>query len=114
MTVVEPSARNGASVHLFETHRVAVPHVTKHAAEGLRLHDLCHYYATWLVSEGVPVNDVARLLGYEHVSTTLNWCTHSSRDRYGRARLVFAALTLTPAPEWLISTARRTRASTRA
>ncbi|KAB8184696.1 tyrosine-type recombinase/integrase [Microbispora catharanthi] len=79
----------------------AVAHVAKHAAEGLRFHDLRHCYATWLVSDGVPVNDVARLLGHEQMSTTLNRYTHSSRDRYGRARAVFADFSLTSAPDLL-------------
>ncbi|MEV5738605.1 site-specific integrase [Microbispora rosea] len=85
----------------FPTHREAVMHVAKHAAEGLRFHDLRHCYATWLVSDGVPVNDVARLLGHEQMSTTLNRYTHSSRDRYGRARAVFADFSLTSAPDLL-------------
>lgn len=85
----------------FPTHREAVMHVAKHAAEGLRFHDLRHCYATWLVSDGVPVNDVARLLGHEQISTTLNRYTHSSRDRYGRARAVFADFSLTSAPDLL-------------
>lgn len=49
-----------------------------------------HCYATWFVSEGVPVNDVAGLMGQEQISTTLNRYTHASRDRNGRARAVFA------------------------
>ncbi len=34
----------------------------------LRFHDLRHSYATWLVSEGVPVNDVAKVMGHEQTS----------------------------------------------
>ncbi|MFI7444504.1 tyrosine-type recombinase/integrase [Nonomuraea indica] len=58
-----------------------------------------HCYATWLVSEGVPVNDVADLMGHEQISTTLNGYTHASRDRDGRARAVFADISPSPAAE---------------
>ena len=37
----------------------------------MRFHDLRHSYATWLVSDGVPVNIVSRLMGHEQISTTL-------------------------------------------
>lgn len=62
-----------------------------------RFHDLRHSYATWLVSAGVPVNDVAEVLGHEQTSTTLDRYTHPSRDRDGRVRAVSAGFPLTPA-----------------
>jgi len=46
----------------------------------LRFHDLRHSYATWLVSDGVPINVVARLMGHEQITTTLNRYTHDARD----------------------------------
>src|SRR5262249_12527554 len=30
----------------------------------LRFHDLRHSYATWLVSDGIPINDVAKVMGH--------------------------------------------------
>jgi hypothetical protein len=61
-------------------------------------HDLRHCYATWLVSEGVPVNMVQAVMGHEQASTTLNRYTHVPADiprsRAGRAecaRRLFAA-----------------------
>jgi integrase len=39
-------------------------------------HDLRHCYATWLISEGVPVNVVQAVMGHEQASTTLNRYTH--------------------------------------
>ncbi|GGK69660.1 hypothetical protein Ppa06_37100 [Planomonospora parontospora subsp. parontospora] len=83
----------------FATKKEAVSYLAQHAGEGLRFHDLRHCYATWLVSSGVPVNDVAGLIGHEQISTTLNRYTHASRDRNGRARAVFADLSLSPATE---------------
>ncbi len=50
----------------------------------LRFHDLRHSYATWLVSDGVPINDVARVMGHEQTSTTLDRYTHANRDRNAR------------------------------
>ncbi|GII65371.1 hypothetical protein Skr01_54560 [Sphaerisporangium krabiense] len=83
----------------FPTKEEAVSDVARHAGESLRFHDLRHCYATWLVSDGVPVNDVAGLVGHERISTTLNRYTHASRDRNDRARAVFADFSLTPGQE---------------
>jgi integrase len=63
--------------------------VAAKAAGGLRFHDLRHSYATWLVSRGVPINDVAAALGHERPSTTLNLYTHPSKDRAARIRKAF-------------------------
>ncbi len=60
----------------------------------LRFHDLRHSYATWLVSDGVPINDVARVMGHEQTSTTLDRYTHSTSDRDRRVLASFAAYTL--------------------
>ncbi|XTZ16506.1 tyrosine-type recombinase/integrase [Micromonospora echinospora] len=62
----------------------------------LRFHDLRHSYATWLVSDGVPINDVAKVMGHEQTSTTLNRYTHSTRDRDRRVLASFAAFSLPP------------------
>ncbi|MEV1286352.1 site-specific integrase [Micromonospora sp. NPDC049679] len=70
----------------FATEREAVGQVAKQAASGLRFHDLRHSYATWLVSSGVPINDVQKVMGHEQASTTLNRYTHGSDDRDARVR----------------------------
>jgi integrase len=74
----------------FTTQRDAVAHVARSAAGGLRFHDLRHSYATWLVSSGVPVNDVQKVMGHEQASTTLNRYTHGSGDRDARVLGAFA------------------------
>jgi integrase len=56
---------------------------------GLRFHDLRHSYATWLVSDGVPVNVVQRLMGHETASTTLNRYVHAPDDYDERVRRIF-------------------------
>jgi integrase len=55
----------------FSTHAQAVKHVARHAGDALRFHDLRHSYATWLVDDEVPPNMVQRVMGHEHVATTL-------------------------------------------
>ena len=82
----------------FTTERQAVGQAAKLAQGGLRFHDLRHSYATWLVSRGVPVNDVVAVMGHEKASTTLNLYTHRSADRDKRVREAFAddSLTLEP------------------
>ncbi|HEX3813715.1 MAG TPA: tyrosine-type recombinase/integrase [Mycobacteriales bacterium] len=74
----------------FESIGEAVKHVARTAAGGIRFHDLRHSYATWLVSDGVPVNDVQRVMGHENASTTLDRYTHSSLDWDARVREPFA------------------------
>ncbi|PSK66868.1 Tyrosine recombinase XerD [Micromonospora sp. MH33] len=62
----------------------------------LRFHDLRHSYASWLVSDGVPINDVAKVMGHEQTSTTLNRYTHSTSERDRRVLKSFPAFSLPP------------------
>ena len=55
-------------------------HVARHRSGGLRLHDLRHSYATWLVDDGVPPNMVQRVMGQERASTTLDLYTRRTDD----------------------------------
>lgn len=61
----------------FPNRRAARARVSRMAQGGLRFHDLRHSYATWLVSDGVPLNEVARVMGHEQISTTLDRYTHA-------------------------------------
>lgn len=47
----------------WATEDEAVSHVARRAAGGARFPDLRHSYATWLVSEGVAINDVQQAMG---------------------------------------------------
>jgi integrase len=49
-------------------------------------------------SDGVPINDVAKVMGHEQASTTLDRYTHSTADRDRRVLASFAAYSLPPAP----------------
>jgi integrase len=73
----------------FTTERDAVEHVATYAAGGLHFHDLRHSYATWLVSDNVPVNIVRAVMGHESTSTTLNLYTHAPSEFDQRVRGVF-------------------------
>ncbi|QLD28469.1 hypothetical protein HXZ27_10005 [Micromonospora carbonacea subsp. aurantiaca] len=43
----------------------------------------------WLASDSVPINDVAKVMGHEKISATINRYTHSTS---GRGRRVLASL----------------------
>jgi len=80
--------------------REALAHVAEHASGGLRFHDLRHSYATWLVSDGVPVNIVQRVVGHEQASTTLNRYTHTPDGDEERVLAAFGAPgDFSPTPE---------------
>ncbi|MGN9802872.1 tyrosine-type recombinase/integrase [Micromonospora sp. L32] len=86
----------------FTTEREAVACVASKAAGGMRFHDLRHAYATWLVTDGVPINLVQRVMGHEQASTTLNRYTHTPDDYAARvleASDGSAAFLLPPAGE---------------
>lgn len=80
----------------FDTESEAVHEVARLAGGGLRFHDLRHSYATWLVTDGVPVNDVQRVMGHEQATTTLNLYTHHSGTATDRVRKTFDAFSLPP------------------
>jgi integrase len=69
--------------------RVWAPTIKRAGLVGLRFHDLRHSYATWLVSDNVPINVVQRLMGHEDASTTLNRYVHAPRDYDDRVRGLF-------------------------
>lgn len=70
----------------FATEAEAVAHVARHGGPALRFHDLRHSYATWLVSNNVPINDAQRVMGHEQATTLLDLYTHASDDRDQRLR----------------------------
>ncbi|RQW92418.1 hypothetical protein DKL51_19055 [Micromonospora globispora] len=79
----------------FPNRRVARARLSRMAQAGLRFHDLRHSYATWLVSDGVPINDVARVMGHEQISTTLDRYTHAFGAGAEKVRDSFADFPLT-------------------
>ncbi|MET8307742.1 tyrosine-type recombinase/integrase [Micromonospora sp. NPDC005173] len=57
-----------------------------------------HAYATWLVTDGVPINLVQRVMGHEQASTTLNRYTHTPDDYAARALEAFDGSAAAPLP----------------
>lgn len=85
--------------------RVRLPALERAGLDpGLRCHDLRHSYATWSVSDGVPVNVGQRLIAHEGASTSLNRYVHAADDHDERVRRLVAAedrATATPADDVL-------------
>lgn len=50
----------------------------------LRFHDLRHSCATLLLTNGIPISEVSRLLGHERVSTTLDIYSHVAPEALRR------------------------------
>lgn len=75
--------------------------VAAKAVGGMPFHDLRHAYAIWLVTDGVPINLVQRVMGHEQASTTLNRYSHTPADYAARILDAFAL----PADDLLTSAA---------
>lgn len=79
--------------------------------EGLRLHDLRHFYASGLIAAGCDVVTVQRALGHASATTTLNTYSHlwpTAEDRTRNAAEDLVRATLSPAPaDSARTTARR-------
>lgn len=84
----------GDVTELFKTHAQAVKAVARHAEGGLRFHDLRHSYASWLITSGVPVPDVQRVMGHERPTTTLAIYTHVQGGSQERVLGALAAFSL--------------------
>lgn len=50
--------------------------IAESGVKKIRLHDLRHSHATWLINNGVNIVAVSKRLGHKDISTTLNTYTH--------------------------------------
>lgn len=69
--------------------------------DGIRLHDLRHFYASGLIASGLDVVTVQRSLGHARATTTLNtyshlWPTAEERTRTAASELVRSVLAVSP------------------
>ncbi|MGH3717590.1 MAG: tyrosine-type recombinase/integrase [Pseudonocardiaceae bacterium] len=80
LRVISTVATGATLAKEFPAEREAVLHIARSCAGGLRFHDLRHSYATWLVDDGVPPNMVARVMGHEKITTTLQLYTRRTDD----------------------------------
>ncbi len=53
--------------------------LTRHA--GIGTHDLRHSYASYMLTHGVPIQEIQALLGHENYSTTLIYASHLCPER---------------------------------
>lgn len=72
--------------------------------DGIRLHDLRHFYASGLIASGCDVVTVQRALGHARATTTLNtyshlWPTAEDRTRAAAGALVSSALQSATSPD---------------
>ena len=73
--LVFTAIRGGPVRHRQFRRKVWIPALAAAGLEGLRLHDLRHSHAAWLISAGVPLTAISRRLGHASISVT--------SDRYG-------------------------------
>ncbi|MGI8888891.1 MAG: tyrosine-type recombinase/integrase, partial [Nocardioidaceae bacterium] len=83
-------------------------------AEGIKLHDLRHFYASGLIAAGCDVVTVQRSLGHPKATTTLNtyahlWPTAEDRTRKAAELIMSASLGPEEAPEPADDVSRRYR-----
>lgn len=67
--------------------------LTRSGLPNIRFHDLRHTAATLMISHGVPVHVVSKILGHSNVSVTLNIYTHSNTDMQEQAARIMDDLT---------------------
>ena len=90
---------------------LGISEVVRRAHGSLRFSDVRHSYATWLISQGVPVNDVVGAMGHEKATTTLNIYTHRSSGRDPSA--TYSSIPMTSWPICRSKRATAARCSTR-
>jgi len=73
--------RSGTPIRRPDFRRLWVAAVARSGLpHALRFHELRYSYATCLVSDGVPINVVSRLMGHDQISTTLDRYARDARD----------------------------------
>lgn len=70
----------GLSRHTWARGHLA-PALRKAGVPHVRVHDLRHTYASWLVQDGVPIAEVSRLLGHASITTTMRYA-HFAPDQF--------------------------------
>ncbi|MEV6274454.1 tyrosine-type recombinase/integrase [Nocardia sp. NPDC051832] len=65
---------------VFAKYDQAVKHVARYEHGGLTFHDLRHSYGTWLADDGIPPHRLAKIMGHENVTTTMQLYVHRTDD----------------------------------
>ena len=58
----------------------------------LRLHDIRHMLGTTLVQNGIPIQDISRMLGHSSISITEQRYAKTNKDQANRATNAFNSL----------------------
>lgn len=94
----------GRRIHTAAAHRpwkafLARAGLTSEGKASLHFHALRHFNASWLVANGMPITDVANLLGHGHFDVTLQVYAHSVMGHDERARRVTSIVNKLPGLE---------------
>jgi integrase len=92
---------NGAVVNHTRFREAWAETCRRAGVEGVRFHDLRHFYASALIAGGCSVTAVQHALGHESASTTLNTYAHLWRDDAERIRGAVEAVFAPPAEDSL-------------
>lgn len=65
---------------VFGKYDQAVNHVARHEHGGLRFHDLRHSYGTWLADDGLEPHKLAKVMGHENSTTTMQLYVRRTED----------------------------------
>ncbi|WP_433592547.1 tyrosine-type recombinase/integrase [Nocardia sp. CA-145437] len=68
------------SAEVFGNYEQAVKQVARYEHGGLRFHDLRHSYGTWLADDGVEPHKIARVMGHENITTTMQLYVRRTDD----------------------------------
>ncbi|MCT7467888.1 tyrosine-type recombinase/integrase [Aliarcobacter cryaerophilus] len=92
---VDLSAKSNVKVFTYnkETVRIHFQNLLKALnLPKLRLHDIRHMLGTTLVQNGVPIQDISRMLGHSSIAITEQRYAKTNKDQAGRATTAFNAL----------------------
>lgn len=65
---------------VFGKYDQAVQQVARGEYGGLRFHDLRHSYGTWLADDGIPPHRLAKIMGHENTTTTMQLYVRRTDD----------------------------------
>ncbi|WP_216892026.1 tyrosine-type recombinase/integrase [Nocardia alni] len=65
---------------VFSKYEQAVQHVSRSEYGGLRFHDLRHSFGTWLADDGIPPHRLAKIMGHENITTTMQLYVRRTDD----------------------------------
>ena len=68
------------SSEVFGNYEHAVKHVAVKEIGGLRFHDLRDCYGTWLADDGVEPHKIAKVMGHEKMTTTMQFYIRRQDD----------------------------------